>query len=1089
MSTVSAVNLFTPEPENDPQGIAFDSSGNFYVASSGSNEILEYSSTGNFKGIFVTAGKGGLSDPQGIAFDATGNLYVASRATNQVLEYNASGGYVGVFAADDGSGDLNEPEFLKFDASGNLYVSTFGSSEVLRYHPNGTADPGLNATTGLPNPGAEFVNSTEGLVGAYGLAFDSGGNLYVASNENDEVVEFDTNGETVGPVLFSSNTPNAPTGIAIDTGVVPNVLYVASGNGTIGSTVQEFSLNTTTSLPIVVTGTFIQTAIYGGQLGENTPTGIILNRNGANTTLFLASSATNQIIKYSGTDVSNKAGYAFTTFQTNGVPFTAPTLLDPQGLTFRPAITTTPTSARGMTLYVVSGEGTDANFGNDASTSTRMRTGGSSSTASTPAGSATGWVPTRRLAQGFDDPEPLETPEDSVVWSGTDSGGNAVSYVFVASKATNEILAYNAKSGAYVGIFVTQGTLGLNKPQGMAVQRQYIDMMGNTKDLNVFVASTGTNQVLQFQPVVTFNAATNSDTLSIGAEGVFATTGVAMDGLVFSSPIAMDGKGGGDLLIADDTNNQVIRYDRFGIANPDPLFGGATFIAPGLAGLNHPTGLAVQTYLDSNNKQFTVLFVSSFNTNQVLYYYYAAPDVTNGVYATNANLNGPERIAFLSQDLAASGTPQLYMYVANYNSNNVVRYNATSSTGGAFSLAYILPSSTTTVGTANAILQNPTGLTLDAKSGSWLVSSEATNVVLSYTEAIGLTDHAIGNGISGYFTPEDLNSPLDLKFQPNSFNLYVVSSGSNEVIEYGAPALANDPSAAPVYIGISVSAGLGGLSVPQGLAFDTSGSAGASNLMFVSSLGLAANPLTQNEVFEYTLVNGLATNPVTFVASGAGGLDGPEGLVYDPYALSLANTQQGGLLVVSSQTNIVLLYDLETQNVNTKVIASTGGFLSEFTPEALDDPTGLTFDAAGDLFVASTGSQAPTDQNGNRVLEYTFPKSSTTVGVTRFTSQDLELHPLTTPPAIPLPNDAVVGPDGNVYVASTYNNEILEYSGITGQFINVFVTTNSGGLLRPTGLAFDSTGTYLYVVSSGNTEILQYYASGRAGGPIPHARQ
>jgi hypothetical protein len=43
------------------------------------------------------------------------------------------------------------------------------------------------------------------------------------------------------------------------------------------------------------------------------------------------------------------------------------------------------------------------------------------------------------------------------------------------------------------------------------------------------------------------------------------------------------------------------------------------------------------------------------------------------------------------------------------------------------------------------------------------------------------------------------------------------------------------------------------------------------------------------------------------------------------------------------------------------------------------------------------------------------------------------------------------GPDGNLYVASTGNNQVLKYNGTTGAFISVFTST---GLNLPFGLVF-----------------------------------
>lgn len=49
------------------------------------------------------------------------------------------------------------------------------------------------------------------------------------------------------------------------------------------------------------------------------------------------------------------------------------------------------------------------------------------------------------------------------------------------------------------------------------------------------------------------------------------------------------------------------------------------------------------------------------------------------------------------------------------------------------------------------------------------------------------------------------------------------------------------------------------------------------------------------------------------------------------------------------------------------------------------------------------------------------------------------------------------GPDGNLYVNDFLGEAVLRYDGETGSFIDPFVAPGSGGLGRPTGLAFSPT--------------------------------
>jgi hypothetical protein len=57
------------------------------------------------------------------------------------------------------------------------------------------------------------------------------------------------------------------------------------------------------------------------------------------------------------------------------------------------------------------------------------------------------------------------------------------------------------------------------------------------------------------------------------------------------------------------------------------------------------------------------------------------------------------------------------------------------------------------------------------------------------------------------------------------------------------------------------------------------------------------------------------------------------------------------------------------------------------------------------------------------------------------------------------PAGLAFGPDLNRYVAEQTLDGVLRYNGTTGQFINAFVPTQSGGLDTPVGLLFTPTPT------------------------------
>jgi sugar lactone lactonase YvrE len=155
-----------------PYGLAFDSTGNLYVANFNDSTVSKVT----LGGTVTTFVSSQLNGPGGLAFDSTGNLYVAN-FRNSTVSKVTPGGTVSLFA----SGFAN-PAGLAFDSTGNLYVTNYNANTVSEVTPGGTVSlfaSGFNAP--------------------FGLAFDSTGNLYVANY----------NANTVSEVIGAA--PPAPT--------------------------------------------------------------------------------------------------------------------------------------------------------------------------------------------------------------------------------------------------------------------------------------------------------------------------------------------------------------------------------------------------------------------------------------------------------------------------------------------------------------------------------------------------------------------------------------------------------------------------------------------------------------------------------------------------------------------------------------------------------------------------------------------------------------------------------------------------------------------------------------------------------------
>ena len=205
----------------------------FVANQNGDNSILRYDErTGEFLGIFIPAGSGGLGLPDGLVFGPDGNLYVCSLGTNSILRYDGitgdplpSPGNSGAAFVPSGSGGLSFGTVgvsgrgcLVFGPDGNLYVTSGGlnappgSSSVLRF----------SGTTG------EFIDGfvpagSGGLTGPRALVFGPDGNLYVNSSDAGPgtVLRYDgTTGAFMDNFVPAGSNPFGESGSGYPRGLV-----------------------------------------------------------------------------------------------------------------------------------------------------------------------------------------------------------------------------------------------------------------------------------------------------------------------------------------------------------------------------------------------------------------------------------------------------------------------------------------------------------------------------------------------------------------------------------------------------------------------------------------------------------------------------------------------------------------------------------------------------------------------------------------------------------------------------------------------------------------------------------------------------
>ena len=207
-----------------PRGLAFDSSGNLFVAVTYFGppnqlhaRILKFPPLGH-QSVF---GNFALSFAEGVVTDSGGNVFAIADADVSKIYKFAPDGTRMLF----GSTDSDFGFGLALDSAGNLYAADFDAQTVYKFTPNGTRSV-------FAGPSA-FAENT----GPLGLALDSIGNLFVSTDGdpgNDTILMFTPDAMES---TFATGLTN-PRGLAFD---ASGNLFVAEFNPAPDGDILEFA--------------------------------------------------------------------------------------------------------------------------------------------------------------------------------------------------------------------------------------------------------------------------------------------------------------------------------------------------------------------------------------------------------------------------------------------------------------------------------------------------------------------------------------------------------------------------------------------------------------------------------------------------------------------------------------------------------------------------------------------------------------------------------------------------------------------------------------------------------------------------------
>jgi len=332
----------------------------------------------------------------------------------------------------------------------------------------------------------------------------------------------------------------------------------------------------------------------------------------------------------------------------------------------------------------------------------------------------------------------------------------------------------------------------------------------------------------------------------------------------------------------------------------------------------------------------------------------------------------------------------------------------------------------------------PTGVAFSSDGKKMFVVGIAGDSVHEYTLSTGF-DVSTASFVDSFSVFDRVINPEGIAFSSDGKKMFVISANADGVAHY---ALADgfDVSTASFVVFFSVS---DQDNAPQGLAFSSDGTK-----MFV--IGDAGN-----DINEYTLADGFTLFHTTFVNS---------------FSVAVQETDPTGVAFSSDGAKMFVVgFSGESVNEYTLVTAfdvSTASFVDSFSVAVQEtSPEGVAFSSDGTkMFVVGN--------SGDDVNEYTL---STGFDVSTASFEDsfsVAVQEIT-------PRGFSFSSDGTkMFVVGNAGDDVNEYTLTTGFDVSTasFVDSFSvaGQETNPTGVAFSSDGTKMFVVGNDGDDINEY---------------
>ncbi len=937
-----------------PVAVVSDDSGNLYIADTENHRIRKVSASGiisTFAGGGTELGDGGpatdalLDSPAGLFLRGRDTLYIADTGQHRIRMVDSTGVIttlagdgVASFLGDDGpstAARLNTPAGLFGDADGNLYIADRGNSRIRKIDAAGTiqtvAGSGVPSFTGDDGPATDArLNNPEAVF------VDSSGTLFFSDRINHRIRRVDVSGTITtvagtGTRAFAGDEGFAveaaldnPRGLFVD---AEGVLLIADSDNNRIRRVDADGIVTTSagSGPTRLTeAPFLGDGLLAANADLNRPFGLYLDGGGS---LFVADTDNQRVRKVDGaTGIAStiagngEAGYEGDSLAAVATSLNAPgaVISDADGNVF--VVDTDnhrirKVDASGI-ITTVAGTG-GAGFSGDSERATIAR---------------------------------LNSPEHIFL----DTSGN----LYIADTGNNRVRKIDTKTGV-ISTLAGSGGIGavaagfsgddgpatdarLNAPSGL-----FVDGFGN-----VYIADEGNARVRKIDPFGTI-------TSIVGAGGGFdgdgePATDARLNGL---RSIFLDAAG--SLFIADQGNDRVRKVDASGIIT--------TVAGTGSAGLSGDGGPATEASLDGPSAVFVdtdgdLYIVDRENSRvRVVEGIAAATHLEVGTF-TFPTEGVPPR---LEGSWPRNGA-------INIDPRALERDGITAIFDKPIDMDAILAIVTGSLGnwtpswkeSETRLRLRPTG---DVSFGTeyrvnlFQVADQEGNaaediVILFTTQASqevpeGNIATAAGDGTPGFAGEDEpasearLFSPSDV-FVDDEGNLFIADRDNHRVrkvdTEGNITTIAGNGLRG--FSGEGGSANAASLDSPTGVFVDADG-----NVYIVDRDNGRIRKVSPDGTIQTVAGNGTRGFSGDGASATDASLDGPAGIFVDA---------AGNIYIVDRRNKRIRKVDAETGSISTVAGNGFGGFTDDggsATDAGLDDPTAVTVDSEGNLYIVDGG--------------------------------------------------------------------------------------------------------------------------------------